>query len=197
MSPGQHDLLVSQPPNNLPSPSPGRATPHPPGPNPAPKLPTAGRPTPSAAIPGTNPSAGLPAPAGRTWPIVILRLLSVLILLQVLTQAALAGGFITGNVKLLGLHSANGIALTLTTSALLPAAILLVRPGRGPWWPIAFSILMWWLVTLQIGFGFARQVGLHIPLGVAIMSLISGFTWWSIAHRGPSRSNDRVRRAAA
>lgn len=123
----------------------------------------------------------------------VLRVLSIFILLQVLTQAALAGGFITGNVNLLGLHSANGIALVLTAGALLPAAILLVRPGRGPWWPIVFSVAFWWLVILQVGFGFARQVGLHIPIGVAIMSLISGFTWWSVAYRGP----DRIRRTAA
>jgi len=124
---------------------------------------------------------------------VVLRVLSVTILLQVLTQAALAGGFITGNVNLLGLHSANGILLVLTSMALLPVAIFLVRPGRGPWWPIVFSVVFWWLIALQVGFGFARQVGLHIPIGVAIMSLISGFTWWSCAYRG----NTRVRRAAA
>lgn len=113
--------------------------------------------------------------------------MAVLILLQVFLQAALAGGFITGDVGLLGLHSANGILLVLTTTALLPATILLVRPGRGPWWPIAFSIVLWWLVAVQVGFGFARQVGLHIPLGVAIMSLISGFTWWSLLPRKARR----------
>jgi hypothetical protein len=118
----------------------------------------------------------------------LLRLLSVIILLQVLTQAALAGGFITGNVNLLGLHSANGILLVLTAGALLPASIFLVRPGRGPWWPIAFSVAIWWLIAVQVGFGFARLVGLHIPIGVAIMSLISGFTWWSFAYRGTARA---------
>lgn len=109
--------------------------------------------------------------------------MAVLILVQVFLQAALAGAFITGDVGLLGLHSANGILLVLTTAALLPATILLLRPGRGPWWPIAFSIVLWWLVAAQVGFGFGRQVGLHIPLGVAIMSLISGFTWWSVLSR--------------
>ncbi len=109
--------------------------------------------------------------------------MSVLVLLQVLVQAALAGGFITGDVDLLGLHSANGILLVLTTAALLPAAVLLLRPGRGPWWPILFSVVLWWLVATQVGFGFARQIGLHIPLGVAITSLISGFTWWAVLHR--------------
>jgi hypothetical protein len=121
------------------------------------------------------------------WPIVVVRALSVVVLLQVLIQAGLAGGFITGDVGLLGLHSANGILLVLTTAALLPAAVLLLRPGRGPWWPIAFSVVLWWLVAVQVGFGFARQVGLHIPLGVSIMGLISGFTWWAWRYRGAGR----------
>ena len=109
-------------------------------------------------------------------------------------QAALAGGFITGDVDHLGLHSVNGTLLVLTAGALLPAAVLLVRPGRGPWWPIVFSVVLWQLVAVQVGFGFARQVGLHIPLGVAIMALIAAFTWWSCAYR-PGRVLRRGRPA--
>jgi hypothetical protein len=126
-------------------------------------------------------------PPGRRWPIAVIRTLAVVVLLQVLTQAALAGGFVTGNVDLLGLHSANAILLVLTSAALLPATILLVRPGRGPWWPIVFSIVLWWAIVLQVGFGFARQVGLHIPLGMTIMGLASVLTWWAFAFRPAPR----------
>jgi hypothetical protein len=125
--------------------------------------------------------------AARRWPIAVVRVLAVVIMVQVLTQAALAGGFITGNVGLLGLHSANAILLVLTSGALLPAAILLLRPGRGPWWPIVFSIVLWLAITTQAGFGFARQIGLHIPLGMAIMGLIAAFTWWAFSHRPAAR----------
>jgi hypothetical protein len=119
----------------------------------------------------------------RRWPIVVVRVLAFVLLLQVLTQAALAGGFVTGDVGLLGLHSANGILLVLTSAALLPAAILLVRPGGGPWWPIVLSVALWWAIAIQVGFGFARQVGLHIPLGMTIMGMVSAFAWWSCAYR--------------
>ena len=149
---------------------------------------TRGEPPP--VLPGRRP--------GARWPIGVLRAVSVLVLVQVLLQAALAGGFITGQVSLLGLHSANGILLFLTSGLLVVVAVLLVRPGRGPWWPIVFSIVIWWLIALQVGFGFARQVGLHIPVGVAIMSLISGFTWWSCSYRANDRRvGDRARKAAA
>jgi hypothetical protein len=135
--------------------------------------------------PATGAAHSHPYPAfrPRRWPIVVVRVLAVTVLLQTLVQAALAGGFITGDVDLLGLHSVNGILLVLTAAALLPAAVLLVRPGRGPWWPIVFSVLLWQLVATQVGFGFGRQVGLHIPLGVAITALIAAFTWWSCAYR--------------
>ncbi len=121
-------------------------------------------------------------PAAR-WPIVTIRILAVVVSLQVLTQAALAGGFVTGDVGLLSLHSANGTLLALTSAALLPATILLVRPGRGPWWPIVVSCALWAAVVLQIGLGFAREVGLHIPVGMAIMGLAAAFTWWAFSHR--------------
>lgn len=111
------------------------------------------------------------------------RSLALVLVVQVVLQAALAGGFITGRLTFLDLHSANGILLVLTSGALLPATVLLVRPGRGPWWPVAFSVVFWWLVAIQVGFGFARLVGLHIPIGMAVMGLISGFAWWSCAYR--------------
>lgn len=122
----------------------------------------------------------------RRWPIIVIRLLAVVVLLQVLAQAALAGGFVTGDVGLLGLHSANAILLTLTSAALMPATILLVRPGRGPWWPIAVSVALWSAVVFQVGLGFSRQVGLHIPVGMSIMGLTAAFTWWAFSYR-PAR----------
>ena len=131
-----------------------------------------------------GPAAARPAPR---WPIRVVRGLSVVVLVQVLVQAGLAGGFVTGDVGLLGLHSANGSLLVLTSTALLPATVLLWRPGRGPWWPIVFGVVLWWLVAVQVGLGFGRQVGAHIPLGVAIMGMISGFTGWACLHRGAHR----------
>ena len=117
------------------------------------------------------------------WPIIVIRILAVVVLLQVLTQAALAGGFITGDVGLLGLHTANAILLVLTSAALLPATLVLVRPGRGPWWPIVVSVALLSAIVFQIGLGFARLVGLHIPVGMSIMGLIAAFTWWAFGYR--------------
>jgi hypothetical protein len=117
------------------------------------------------------------------WPVQVIRVIAVVLLAQVLVQAGLAGAFISGDVSLLGLHSANGVLLELTSTALIPAAVLLLRPGRGPWWPIVFSVVLWFLVSAQIGFGFARLIGMHIPLGVAIFGMVCGLTWWAFSYR--------------
>jgi hypothetical protein len=121
--------------------------------------------------------------SGPRWPIYLIRGLAVIILLQVLVQAGLAGGFISGDVSLLGLHTANGILLVPVSVLLLPAAFLLWRPGRGPFWPVVFGAVYWLVIGAQVGFGFARKLGLHVPLGVAAFGLIAAFTWWSFAYR--------------
>lgn len=123
------------------------------------------------------------SPRGHRWPLVAVRVLAVVLLVQVIIQAFLAGGFVSGDVSLLGLHTANGILLVLTSGALIPAAVLWWRPGRGPWWPVLFAGGYWFLISSQVGLGFARIVGLHLPLGVAAFGLISGFTWWVGTYR--------------
>ncbi|MEV6523644.1 hypothetical protein AB0M43_16965 [Longispora sp. NPDC051575] len=120
---------------------------------------------------------------GRRWPIYPVRALCVLLVALVLTQAALAGGFISGNVRLLGLHSANAILVFLVTTALVPCTILLLTAGRGPWWPVPVSIGLWMLVVTQLGLGYARVVSGHIPLGVSILGLLAGLTVWSFRYR--------------
>ncbi|MEV6630947.1 hypothetical protein AB0M54_09360 [Actinoplanes sp. NPDC051470] len=149
--------------------------------NPSTPMPVSAALEPPGAAPPPVPLAG--RRPGARWPIALLRGVSLLVLIQVLLQAALAGGFITGDVSLLGLHSANGTLLFLTAGLLVVGAVLLVRPGRGPWWPIALTSGIWFLITVQAGLGFARMVGLHIPIGVALMGLIGGFAWWTCAYR--------------
>ncbi|GIE82366.1 hypothetical protein Aph02nite_83160 [Actinoplanes philippinensis] len=125
----------------------------------------------------------MPTSQPRRWPVALVRVLALITLLQVLLQAALAGGFISGHVGYLTAHSVNGSLLVLTVMALGVATILLFRPGRGPWWPILLSAVLWWMVAVQVGVGFARLVGLHIPLGASILALTGAFAWWSFSYR--------------
>jgi hypothetical protein len=119
----------------------------------------------------------------RRWPINLVRLFAIITLVQVLLQAAFAGGFISGHIGYLNAHSINGSVLVMTVMVLGGSTILLFRPGRGPWWPILITVVLWWMCAIQVGIGFARLVGFHIPLGAMIMALSGGFVWWSLSYR--------------
>jgi hypothetical protein len=119
----------------------------------------------------------------RRWPVALVRIFAIITLLQVLSQAALAGGFISGRIGYLTAHSVNGSVLVLTVMGLGLSTVLLFRPGRGPWWPILITVVLWWMVAVQVGLGFARVVGFHIPLGAAILALTGAFAWWSFSYR--------------
>jgi hypothetical protein len=116
-------------------------------------------------------------PQPRRWPVALVRAFAIIILLQALVQAALAGGFISGRIGYLTAHSVNGSMLVLSVMGLGVSTILLFRPGHGPWWPILFSVVLWWMVAVQVGIGVARLVGLHIPLGASILAVTGGFAW--------------------
>ena len=58
------------------------------------------------------------------------------------------------------------------------SAIPIRWPGRGPWWPMAATVGLFGLIALQIVFGFARDLVIHIPLGVAIIVLAALLAIW-------------------
>ncbi|MFF3327792.1 hypothetical protein [Streptomyces sp. NPDC002889] len=124
---------------------------------------------------------------GRRWPLILLRCIITSFLLLTLVQPVLAGMFITGDVDLLDLHEINAHTISFLSWLLVINAVLLWRPGRGPLWPLAVAVLVSFLVQLQSGSGFSRNLGLHIPLGVALVAGATALTYWSFAHRGGRR----------
>lgn len=89
----------------------------------------------------------------------------------VLAQAAFAGQFLGGNQPLLIAHQVNAEIIPLVALAQLVLAVLVWRPGRGPGWPAVASALLLVAVVFQIALGWAGQLALHVPLGVAIFGL--------------------------
>ena len=86
----------------------------------------------------------------------------------ILAQAAFAGQFLGGDAAWVRVHEANAGIIQLTAFVQLILAILVWRPGRGPGWPALASLALLLAEELQMGFGYARLLGLHVPLGVAI-----------------------------
>jgi hypothetical protein len=88
----------------------------------------------------------------------------------VLTQAAFAGQFLAG-AAWVRLHELNAGIIHLVALVQLVVAILVWRPGRGPGWPALTSLALLLAEELQMGFGYARVLALHVPLGVAIFGI--------------------------
>jgi hypothetical protein len=89
----------------------------------------------------------------------------------ILAQAAFAGQFLGGDGGWVRVHEANAGIIHLTAFVQLVLAILVWRPGRGPGWPALASLALLLAEELQMGFGYARILALHVPLGVAIFGL--------------------------
>lgn len=121
--------------------------------------------------------------ASRWRPSRLLRVVSVLVLLDTLVQAALAGLFVTGDLDLLAWHAANAGVLSGLTVAQTVAAALVWRAERGPWRPVAAGAALVALVSVQRGLGEARVLAGHMPLGMAVFGCATALTYWAFAHR--------------
>ncbi|MEU8547257.1 hypothetical protein AB0C81_09705 [Streptomyces roseoverticillatus] len=129
---------------------------------------------------------------GRRWPWRALRVVAVLVLLDTLAQAALAGLFVTGDLDLLTWHAANAGVLSALTIVQTAAALAVRRAARGPLWPVVASAMLVMLVSAQQGLGEARVLAGHIPLGMAIFGCATALTYRAFAQR-PSASPLMVR----
>jgi hypothetical protein len=100
-----------------------------------------------------------------------LRVMLWLMLAQVFAQAAFAGQILSGNATGRTLHEVNAHLIHLVALIQLVLAIIVWRStGRGL---IALAgLALFMAVELQLGFGYARHLALHVPLGLAIFGLI-------------------------
>ncbi|WP_405612561.1 hypothetical protein [Streptomyces sp. NBC_00076] len=133
--------------------------------------------------PDAETEAETPPRVARRWPLTVLRACTCVLLLLTLAQPVLAGMFITGDTDLLDVHALNATLVSVMSWLTVAAAVTLWRPGGGPAWPIGLTLLIAGLVEAQSGFGYARQLSLHIPLGVALVAGLTAQTYWVFAHR--------------
>ncbi|GAA4549329.1 hypothetical protein [Pseudonocardia xishanensis] len=125
-------------------------------------------------------------PRATLW---LLRILLTVHVLAVLGQPVLAGLFLSGDVDAIAVHGAVGSALAAVGLLLVGAALLHVLGGRGRLWILPVTVALFLAEGLQIGFGFAGLLNLHIPLGVLIVTgsiLLAAWAWtpWAARPRG-------------
>ncbi|WP_159400708.1 hypothetical protein [Streptomyces sp. XY431] len=123
-----------------------------------------------------SPSAAAPAvPPGVRVPRLLLRATATASAVLGLAQTVLAGSFLNGHYEALRAHELTAMALGGLLLAQLPVAALVRRGGgaggaRGPWWPLGATALLLAAAGAQMGTGYERAVGVHVTLGVLLVS---------------------------
>ncbi|MCE3550267.1 hypothetical protein LWC33_02195 [Pseudonocardia sp. RS11V-5] len=138
--------------------------------------------------PGHAPGSVRPPDARRPratlW---ILRVLLSVHVLAVLGQPLLAGLYLSGDVDAITVHGIVGSALAGLGLVLIGGAAAYVLVGRGRWWVLPATVVLFFAEGLQVGFGYARQLNLHVPLGVLIVTvsvLLAAWVWTPAARPG-------------
>ena len=142
-----------------------------------------------AEDPGGGRAGGIGAKARRApsrWAFWLLRGFVTVLALDAFLQAVFAGRFLSGDYGMLALHRDNATYVGLLGLVQIVVAILAWRLSRVPGRVVAAAIVVALLVVVQIAIGFARFMGIHVPLGVAIVAGYGWLTGWLWTHRpGP------------
>lgn len=105
------------------------------------------------------------------------------------TQPVLAGSYLSGNLDAIDIHSAIGGLFAVVAFGALILALVHWYVGRGPGWPAGVMAVLVVLVSVQATAGYARSLGLHVPLGVGLVTSVVALFGWSLFGR------DRIRPA--
>jgi hypothetical protein len=119
-------------------------------------------------------------PAGRAGPRASLRALQIVASLHgvaLVAQPVLAGRYLGGDFDALGLHRVNGSLLPVFAMLQFAAAVAYFV-GRGRGWPMLYCVALFLAEGIQIGMGYSRDLGVHLPLGVGIVLAQILFTVW-------------------
>jgi hypothetical protein len=115
----------------------------------------------------------------RRWPLLVFRGVTTAIAVLIFAQAALAGGFLSGNFEALAAHAGTGIVLTFALLAQTGVAILMWRKGNGPVGAVGASLAEFLTSGALIPLGEQRVLAVHVPLAVALTVAVAFVVAWS------------------
>ncbi|WP_230210286.1 hypothetical protein [Streptomyces kaniharaensis] len=113
-----------------------------------------------------------PAAPAHRWPLILLRVTATTLAVLTLLQTVLAASFLNGTYESLRDHADNATTLAAAVLLQLAAAVLVRWPGRGPLWPLWTTAALAAAVTGQIVAAYTRALGVHITLGVLLVSAV-------------------------
>lgn len=111
----------------------------------------------------------------------LLRVLLTAHLISVLAQPVLAGLFLAGDVDAIDFHGVNAGLLDVAAMCAAGVAVGYVLVGRGRWWVLPATVLLFLADSMQVAVGYDRMLEWHIPLGVTIVvvSVLLAIWVWS------------------
>lgn len=124
--------------------------------------------------------------------LILLRILAPLHALLAIMQPMTMGQYLSGDYRMLEMHSIFGHLLSLAALLLGPVAIVYAVAGGRAWIAIT-SAPLFLIEGFQVGMGYARLLGVHVPLGVGI---VTQAILLAIAVFLPSAGRDRGNRAS-
>jgi|SRR5580658_2966656 hypothetical protein len=98
----------------------------------------------------------------------------------VLTQAALAGRFLSGDDGSVKIHEVTG--WVISGICIVQIVLAVVLKGTPLWFVIA-SVVIFLAEGLQVGTGYARFLNVHIPLSILITGAVTGQILWAFRRR--------------
>lgn len=102
------------------------------------------------------------------------------------SQPVLVGGYLDGNFALLAVHRLMGTLLVPVAILVAAAALLHIGLGRARLGLLGAVVALFLGSGLQIGFGYAHQLGLHIPVGIFLVTsgvVLAIWSWTPRARR--------------
>ena len=114
----------------------------------------------------------------RAAALAALRIVLALHALAVLTQAIFAGQFLSGIEGPVLFHEWTGWFVLALSAIQIILALWLARIG-GPLWLWVASVFIFISEALQVGTGYGRFLGVHIPLGVFVFGAVVWMLLWS------------------
>ena len=104
---------------------------------------------------------------------VILRVVLVCHVVAAFAQSVFAGQFLAGSDSQVVFHEITGWALLAICALQIVLAAALLRSGLTSLSLVFSSVFVFLAEGLQIGTGYGRFLNVHIPLGVALVAVVS------------------------
>lgn len=115
----------------------------------------------------------------RRWPMTLLRVTITLQALDAFLQPVFAGRFLSGDFTMLAVHRSNATQVLLGLSVIqVVVSVIAWRRGGAPGRVVVATSVLLAAIGTQVGLGFARVLGVHIPLGVLIIATLIALAIW-------------------